>query len=283
MDAENFLISAAGVRMPRIIYGTAWKKQQTAALVEQALNLGFRGIDTACQPKHYHEAGVGAGLAAALHDDISRAAVYLQTKFTPVNGQDPLQIPYDSQAELGEQVLQSCQVSLQNLQTTYLDCLLLHSPLANQQQLIQVWRAMEQLVDSGKVRQLGISNCYDQQQFEYLYQQARIKPAVLQNRFYADSGYDCGLRQFCRQQHIVYQSFWTLTANPQLLGHETVQQLAKQYQCTTAQLFFRYLTQTDILPLTGTSSAQHMREDLAIFKLTLTPADCAALTKLISP
>lgn len=66
MNENDFVIFAYGVRVPEIIYGTAWKKDRTAALVEQAIRLGFRGLDTACQPKHYHEPGVGAGLAACL-------------------------------------------------------------------------------------------------------------------------------------------------------------------------------------------------------------------------
>ena len=54
---DRQIISAFGVAMPRLIYGTAWKKERTTALVELALQSGFRGVDTACQPKHYHEAG----------------------------------------------------------------------------------------------------------------------------------------------------------------------------------------------------------------------------------
>jgi hypothetical protein len=61
---ENFIISIAGVRVPRIFYGTGWKKSDTGSLVRAAIRRGFRGIDTACQPKHYHEPGVGAGVAA---------------------------------------------------------------------------------------------------------------------------------------------------------------------------------------------------------------------------
>ncbi|MGZ4956816.1 MAG: aldo/keto reductase, partial [Methylobacter sp.] len=107
MNANDCLISAYGVRMPRIIYGTAWKKERTAALVEQAIGLGFRGIDTACQPKHYNEAGVGDGVAACLHRGIDRSELYLQSKFTPLSGQDPAQVPYDPNAGLSEQVAQS--------------------------------------------------------------------------------------------------------------------------------------------------------------------------------
>ena len=281
MNPNDFFTSSYGVRMPWIIYGTAWKKDSTAALVEQAISLGFRGIDTACQPKHYNEAGVGDGVAACRKLGIDRSELYLQSKFTPLTGQDPAQVPYDAKASLGDQVAQSFQTSLKNLQTTYLDCLILHSPLANHQQLQEVWQAMEQIFHNGGARQLGISNCYDPQQFELLYRNANVKPAVIQNRFYAETQYDRIIRDFCRQQGIIYQSFWTLTANPKVLAHATFQTLAAKYQRSSAQLFFRYLNQINIIPLTGTTSKTHMKEDLAIIDFELTAEECQAIGKLL--
>lgn len=282
MNTDRFLFSAFGVKMPRIIYGTAWKKDRTANLVEQAISTGFRGIDTACQPKHYDEAGVGQGIDRCIQTGIvQREALYLQTKFTPLNGHDPSKIPYDAKASLSDQVKQSFQCSLQNLQTTYLDCLVLHSPLADQNQLLDVWRAMESLFHEGGVKQLGISNCYTDETLAYLYESAEIKPAVLQNRFYADTQYDRTLRAFCQTRNIIYQSFWTLTANPAVLAHATLKSLSKKYQCSSAQLFFRYLIQIGIIPLTGTSSAQNMLDDLAIFDFELISDECQQIGKLL--
>lgn len=281
MNDNDFFTSTDGVRMPRIIYGTAWKKGNTAALVEQAISLGFRGIDTACQPKHYNEAGAGDGVAACRKRGIDRSGLYLQSKFTPLSGQDPAQVPYDVNASLSEQVAQSFRTSLNNLQTTYLDCLVLHSPLSNPQQLLEVWQAMEHIFQIGGARQLGISNCYDPQQFELLYQNAKVKPAVIQNRFYAETGYDRTIRDFCRQHGIIYQSFWTLTANPKVLEHPTLQTLAEKYQRSRAQIFFRYLNYIGIIPLTGTSSKTHMSEDLAIVEFELTPDEYEAIEKLL--
>jgi diketogulonate reductase-like aldo/keto reductase len=283
MKSGDSFLSANGIRMPRIIYGTAWKKEKTAACVERALTLGFRGIDTACQPKHYFEPGVGEGIAAFLNastnEKVSRGDLYVQTKFTPFSGQDPKQVPYDRKAPVNEQVAQSFQVSLRNLRTDYLDCLVLHSPL-EASVMEAVWRAMETLVDQGDVKQIGISNCYELAYFEWLYDWARIKPAVLQNRFYAATGYDRELRECCRQRRIVYQSFWTLTANPQALAHGTVKSLASKYGRTAPQIIFRYLTQEEIVPLTGTQSESHLREDLSIFDFELTEAERAAMTAL---
>jgi diketogulonate reductase-like aldo/keto reductase len=276
MTENDSVISTYSVRMPKIIYGTAWKKERTAALVEQAITLGFRGIDTACQPKHYDEAAVGAGLAACLTAGLARTDLYLQSKYTPADGQDPARMPYDPRASLASQVEQSFQTSLRNLRTGYLDCLVLHSPLANERQTMDVWRAMEAIFETGGAKQLGISNCYALAQLECLYRKARVKPAVVQNRFYAETGYDREIRGFCRQHQILYQSFWTLTANPRILAHDTVRALAAKYERTPAQVFFRYLTQIDIIPLTGTKSQAHMREDLAIFEFALTQASAGS-------
>ncbi len=275
------MITNAGVHMPRIIYGTAWKKDRTAALVQRALQLGFRGIDTACQPKHYHEPGVGAAVAAFMAGGGSREALYVQTKFTPLGGQDPQRIPYDPRASLPDQVRQSFSVSLRNLQISRLDGLVLHSPLASRAQTLEVWQTMEALVDEGGVRQLGISNCYDFGELKALHSAARIKPAVVQNRFYADTGYDEGIRRFCLEKGIVYQSFWTLAANPGLLGNANLLNLASRHRRTPAQILFRYLSQRGVVPLTGTTSEAHMLEDLAIFEFELTEAECETVDLLL--
>jgi diketogulonate reductase-like aldo/keto reductase len=263
-----------------MLYGTAWKKSDTERLVATAIGLGFRGIDTACQPKHYEEPGVGAGVAASLGANLSRADLYLQTKFTGLSGQDPKRIPYDAQAPIPQQVAQSFEVSLHNLRTDYIDCLVLHSPLPSATQTHEAWAAMEALVDSGKVGQLGISNCYQLLQLEALYDGARVKPAVIQNRFYADTQYDRNIRAYCRRRHILYQSFWTLTANPKALASPAIAALTEKYERTAPQILFRYLTQIDAVPLTGTSSEPHMRQDLAIFEFQLSAAEIAQLTTL---
>lgn len=273
--------SSRGARMPLLIYGTAWKKERTSELVERALTLGFRGVDTACQPKHYDERRVGEGLRACRARGLGREALYIQTKFTPLTGQDPRRIPYDARAPLATQVQQSCQLSLQNLDTNVLDALLLHSPISPFERTLEAWRAMEALVEQGAVRELGISNCYELAVLERLRREARVPPWIVQNRFYADAGYDREIRAFCRQNGMVYQSFWTLTANPHVLGHATLRRFADAHGKTPAQLMFRALTQLGVAPLTGTTSELHMREDLAIFDFELSPQELAAFDALL--
>jgi diketogulonate reductase-like aldo/keto reductase len=270
-----------GGTLPRILYGTAWKTDAAQRLVAEAITQGFRGIDTACQPKHYNEAGVGRGVAQCLGHGLERSDLYLQTKFTSVDGHDPTRIPYDPRAAIEVQIAQSFETSLKNLQTNYVDCLVLHSPLRSFSQTLAAWRAFEAIAESGGARRLGISNCYSLESLESLYASASVKPAAVQNRFYKETGYDAGIREFCRTRGIVYQSFWTLTANPQLLASATIRAIAARHARTPAQVLFRYLVQQDIVPLTGTTSIEHMREDLAIFEFTLNDDDQAAVTALL--
>jgi diketogulonate reductase-like aldo/keto reductase len=268
---------------PTIIYGTAWKKSDTEELVKSALHEGFRAIDTACQPKHYDEAGVGAGIAASLNATLRRADLYLQTKFTALTGQDPKLVPYDPRIPLAGQVTQSLGASLRNLRTAYVDCLLLHSPLDNAQQTLVAWRAMESLVAGGAVRQLGISNCYHVEQLDLIYKAVTVKPSVVQNRFYAAARYDREIRAFCTDHQMTYQSFWTLTANRDLLARPAVIALAAKHHRTPEQVWFRYVTQLGIVPLTGTRSRAHMREDLDIFGFELDAADRETLDAFLLP
>jgi diketogulonate reductase-like aldo/keto reductase len=115
-----------------------------------------------------------------------------------------------------------------------------------------------------------------------LYADANVQPAVVQNRFYQETGYDADLRHWCSNHGVIYQSFWTLTANPHILASNTVRTIAQKYKKTEAQIFFRYLSQSGIVPLTGTSSEQHMREDLSIFDFELSSEDLKNVSLLLN-
>jgi len=194
-----------------------------------------------------------------------------------------MRIPYDPEAPLDVQVAQSFQASLRNLQTETVDSLVLHSPVFPKVVLLKTWGAMEKICREGGARQLGISNCYDLDVLQVLYANAEVKPAVVQNRFYAESGYDVELRAWCRERGIVYQGFWTLTANPHLVMSEPVRNLAAKYGKTEAQVFYRALTQMGIVPLNGTTSPQHMEEDLGIFSFALAGEELEAVRLMVEP
>ncbi|RMZ77275.1 hypothetical protein DV738_g4508, partial [Chaetothyriales sp. CBS 135597] len=258
--------------VPAFIYGTAWKKEDTADLVYQAVSNGFTAIDTAAQPKHYREDLVAAGVSKAIQDGIARRSdLYLQTKFTSVHGQDPGNMPYDAKSAIADQVHASVLSSLRNfnfghvtkdgdVSQPYIDTLVLHSPMPSVHETLEVWQTLEQYVP-GEIRNLGVSNCNLFTLME-LYERASIKPAVVQNRFYASTKYDIGLRKFCQEHDIVYQSFWTLTANPALLKSAEVEHLASALSISpAAALSSLVLGLGNTTVLNGTTKEQTMRED----------------------
>jgi diketogulonate reductase-like aldo/keto reductase len=264
-ESSDSKATAMHLSKMHLIYGTAWKKDDTARLVVDAVRSGFRFIDTACQPKHYNEPGVGQGWSeAAAELGLTRQDFYLQTKFTSVSGQDPKNIPYDRTKPIEEQVKESLEVSLKNLRTDYLDALVLHGPYPSMASTLKAWRTMESFVEQGSVRLIGVSNMYDLAELEELYEEAKIKPSILQNRFYAESDFDTEIRAFCKEKEILYQSFWTLTANRDALATTEVRKLAKDKGLTPQTLMYAFMMTMGHTPLDGTTNLKHMQEDIAL-------------------
>ena len=259
---------------PDFLYGTAWKEERTASLTVLALRMGFRAIDTANQRRHYFEEGAGQGLAAAYSEGLlTRAELFLQTKFTYQRGQDH-RLPYDPEAPLAVQVAQSMSSSLDHLRTDYVDSYVLHGPSSNDEWAdddSEVWAAMCKERNAGRTRLLGVSNVslLHLQQLEA--DRAEL-PTFVQNRCYASLGWDRDVREFCRERKIIYQGFSLLTANQGVLTHPFIASLAANAKATPAQIVFSFARSIGILPLTGTSKADHMKQDLASRNLEL-PSD----------
>ncbi|RYO72046.1 hypothetical protein AA0113_g1782 [Alternaria arborescens] len=253
---------------PAFIYGTAWKKSQTKRVIKEALAHGFRRVDTAAQPRHYQEPLVGDALREAFEEGlVKREEIYLQTKYTTPAGQDLSNMPYDPEAPLDVQIRTSVASSLKNLRhdqrsgdDSYVDCLLLHSPLPTSEQTLQAWRVLETYVPH-KIRSLGISNV-TLPILRGLWLRANVKPAVVQNRFYPDTYHDVELREYCRLSGIMYQSFWTLTGNPVLLKSKPVAALAEATNVGLPIALYALVMDQGIVVLNGSTSTEHMRADL---------------------
>lgn len=271
-----------GSQVPLFLYGTAWKEDATQRLTTLALEAGFRGFDTANQRRHYLEAAVGAALSAAIaQGTVRREALFLQTKFTQLRGQDH-RLPYDPGANLTTQVAQSFESSLEHLETSYLDSYLLHGPSerAGLTELDwEAWRAMETLYRSGKARRLGISNV-SAEQLQLLLRGAEVKPAFVQNRCYASSRWDHRVRELCQENGVTYQAFSLLTANRDRLRQPLFDEMVARLGWTLPQIVFRFALQLGMLPLTGTSNPEHMRLDLECLKLELQPEDMLRIEHL---
>jgi diketogulonate reductase-like aldo/keto reductase len=273
-----------GVTVPRFLYGTAWKEADTERLTALALKQGFRGIDTANQRKHYHEAAAGEAVKQAITaGQLRREDLFLQTKYTSIGGQDH-RLPYDPKAPVATQVEQSFASSLEHFNTDVIDSYVLHGPTVRSGLASadwEAWRAMEKLHAAGKSRLLGVSNV-SREQLELLCSKAQVKPHFVQNRCYASRGWDRDVRSLCADQAIVYQGFSLLTANRDAQLSLVVQQIAKRHNRTPSQIIFRFALDVGMVPLTGTTSAKHMQEDLAVFDFELDPAEVTAIESAVA-
>ncbi len=264
LEGNNMTLTTYNqVPIPTFMYGTAWKKEATKELVQLAVASGFTAIDTANQLIHYEEALVGEALQALEKQGIKRGTLFLQTKFTSVDGQDH-RTPYDASADLTTQVRQSFDSSLTHLCTEYVDSYVLHAPFQRWglgEADWEVWAAMEGLYQSGKTKMIGISNV-TAGQLTQLCEQANHKPMVVQNRCFAALGWDKEVREICQAHGIIYQGFSLLTANRAVLADPEIRAIAQRLGAGFAQIIFRFAMQIGMLPLTGTTSQRHMKEDL---------------------
>jgi diketogulonate reductase-like aldo/keto reductase len=271
-----------GVRVPRFLYGTAWKEEETQRLTELALRRGFRGIDTASQRRHYHEAAVGRAVAAIVGQGLAtRAELFLQSKYTFRHGQDH-RLPYDPAAPVRVQVQQSFASSLEHLGTDVLDSYLLHGPMQRVGLTAadwEAWRAIEDLHAAGRARLIGVSNV-GLDQLRELCAAARVRPHFVQNRCYASAGWDRAVRTFCRTNGILYQGFSLLTANRAVLASPEMSRIARRHGRDVAVVVFRFALEVGMVPLTGTTDPAHMAADLQAFDFRLEPEEVDLIERL---
>lgn len=176
-------------------------------------------------------------------------------------------MPYHPLDPLETQLHTSIASSLKNLRPiedsedgSYVDCLLLHSPLPTIEQTLQAWKILETYVPE-KIHALGISNV-TLPILQSIYENSTVKPSVVQNRFYPATKYDVPLRAFCQKHDISYQSFWTLTGNPKLLRAEPVATVAEEAEVSSSVALYALVTDLGVVVLNGTKSAQHMEDDI---------------------
>jgi diketogulonate reductase-like aldo/keto reductase len=172
--------------------------------------------------------------------------------------------------------------SLEHLGTDHVDSYVLHGPASGHgwtDDDAAVWAAMVKERDAGRARLLGVSNV-SLRHLEQMTAAGAEAPALVQNRCFARLGWDRDVRSFCRDRKIVYQGFSLLTANPEVLHHPLVAGIAARGKATLAQVVFRFAQAVGMLPLTGTSDALHMEQDLASHELALSADEVGAIESL---
>jgi diketogulonate reductase-like aldo/keto reductase len=212
---------------------------------------------------------------------VARADVFLQTKFTYQRGQDH-RLPYDPTAPLSTQVAQSIASSLEHLGTGHVDSYLLHGPASGygwSDDDVETWAAMVRERDAGRTRLVGVSNVSLRHLVE-LERTGAERPAVVQNRCFARLGWDRAVRAFCADRGVVYQAFSLLTANAEILQHPMVGRIATREKATPAQVVFRFARAVGMVPLTGTSDPEHMRQDLTSGGVALSADEVRAIESL---
>ncbi|WVQ81533.1 hypothetical protein IAT38_003657 [Cryptococcus sp. DSM 104549] len=209
---------------------------------------------------------VGKAIASLLAERVvTREELYLQTKFTSIAGHDPAQpLPYAPQATMSERVRQSFAKSLENLGVEYVDSVVLHAPLPTREETLTAYRTLESIVDEGKIRVLGISNCYDPDLLQWLIGEAHVKINIVQNRWHEGNGWDWDVYEVCQANGIRYQSFWTFTGSPQLLANPLIIDLASKYALSPEQTLYKLCQIWNITPLCGSTTLGHVKEALAV-------------------
>jgi len=259
--------------MGSIVYGAKSKGEDTAELVKEAIQSGFRHVATGGFHDEYNEAGVGEGWKES---GVPRNELYLQTLFLAktVNGYGTQNCnlgdgscPPSNDLSIEDQVHLSIKSSLHNLQTEYIDAVLIHNFRATLQpydETILAWKALEDYVNRGVIRHLGIVSVHDKEYLTKLHDDAKIKPTIIQNRFHANRGYDISLRPMFKEMGMANQLFWILTgsAGGRVRKNDDVKAIADSKGVTPQILLYSFTMELGGTPLIGSKNINHMKEDV---------------------
>ncbi len=250
-----------GIEIPHIGVGTWTLKGQTATQnVKQALEAGFRLIDTA--QMYENEQAVGDGIRMS---DVPRAEIFLTTKInTGVMRQDEAAIR------------QSIDQSLELLQTPYVDLLLIHWPVKGCIQ--KTWQIMEDYVREGRVRSLGVSN-FNRHHLDDLLKYATIRPVINQIEVHPLMSQVDNIA-YNHSLGIQVQAWGPFgQGDIDVIGQPVIQELAKKYQKTPSQIVLRWIVQRDLITIPR-AKPNHFAENLEIMQFQLESADMKALNAL---
>ena len=226
---------------------------------------------------------MGQGLAAAYRAGIvTRAELFLQTKYTYQPGQDH-RLPYDPDADLATQVAQSMASSLEHLDTDHVDSYVLHGPASGHgwtEYDAEVWGAMARERDAGRTRLLGVSNVSLRHLQQMVATGAEI-PAFVQNRCFAVARLGSRRAGLLRAAPDRLPGLLAAHRQPGRAASPAGDRHRRpRSQATPAQVVFRFALAVGMLPLTGTSSPEHMKQDLAARALALSADEVRAIESL---
>jgi methylglyoxal/glyoxal reductase len=252
-----------GVKMPWFGLGV-FKVEEGAELVnavKTAINYGYRSIDTASI--YGNEAGVGEGIREGMREaGIAREDLFITSKVW--------------NADLGyESTLSAYEESLQKLGLEYLDLYLIHWPVEGKYK--EAWRALETLYKKGKVRAIGVSN-FHIQHLEELLNDASVIPMINQVEYHPRLTQK-ELKAFCSRHQIQFEA-WSPLMQGELLDNPVLQEIAKTYGKTVAQVILKWDLQNGVVTIPKSTKPHRIRENASIFDFALTEDDMKRINEL---
>ncbi|MFK9094750.1 aldo/keto reductase [Bacillus salipaludis] len=252
-----------GVKMPWFGIGV-FKVEEGPELIQAvkfAINHGYRSIDTAAI--YGNEEGVGQGIREGIQEvGISREELFVTSKVW--------------NADLGyESTLAAYETSLKKLGLDYLDLYLIHWPVAGEYK--DAWRALETLYKEGRIKAIGVSN-FQVHHLEDLMKDAEINPMINQVEYHPRLNQK-EVQAFCREHGIQLEA-WSPLMQGQLLDHPVLQEIAKKYNKTVAQVILRWDLQNGVVTIPKSTKEHRIVENSTIFDFELTTEDIQQINTL---
>lgn len=254
-----------GNTMPTVGLGTFRCKdgEELVNAVRHAIVSGYRSIDTA---KIYdNETSVGEGIRQGIEAaGITRADLFITSKIWLTD------YGYESAKE-------AYKTSLKKLGLDYLDLYLIHWPGTEPEKYIETWKALEELYNEGKVRNIGVSN-FKEEHLEELLQSASVKPVINQVEFHPHLLQE-GLREYLEEKHIVGES-WSPLMNGAILDNEVIKEIAEKHGKTPAQIIIRFNMDNNVVVIPKSVTPSRIEENIQVFDFTLDAEDMKKIKAL---
>ncbi|QPQ34843.1 aldo/keto reductase [Lysinibacillus sp. JNUCC-52] len=251
-----------GLQMPGMGLGVFQvENEATAEMVKNAIEVGYRSIDTAAI--YGNEAGVGQGIKLALASTgLKREDLFITSKVWNDG------LSYD-------ETIAAYEDSLQKLGLDYLDLYLIHWP--GKDKYAESWRALEDLYDQGKIKAIGVCN-FTVAHLEKLLTFARIKPVINQVEFHPRLQ-QVELRAFC-DKHQIQLEAWAPLMQGGLLEDETIAQIATKYGKSIPQVILRWDVQNGVITIPKSVRRERMMQNANVFDFTLTDQEMAIINSM---
>ena len=255
---EKFMLLSNGVKIPSIGFGTykSGDDEETAKIIKNALNLGYKMIDTASF--YNNEVGIGNGIKES---GIDRKDIFIVTKlWNDDHG-------YDN-------TIEAFNKSLNNLQVDYIDLYLIHWP---NKLNAETWRAFEHLYETGKVKAIGVCN-FKVEHLEELKKTAKIMPMVNQVEIHPFSTKN-NIINYCKDNNIKVVA-WSPISRGRVLSNDLMIDLSQKYKKSIVQIVLRWHMQKGVIPIPKSSNENRIKENMDIFDFEISSEDMKAIDSL---